>query len=162
MGITTNSLFVKFMLCFFYNLSSIWKTVFDRADYAFKPKDVNLDKKINISPIDDKELSESEIKARLNRLTILLQNKVVTPIHCNIQKSFSGIISKSPFWVSYFHLIGYGLKATWWRSKNPEADCWIDSRTERLESSRKDQYASSYWLGGGYKSEDAQRIESVE
>ncbi|CAL9244776.1 unnamed protein product [Arabidopsis halleri] len=50
-------------------------TVINGADYAFKPKDVNLDKKINISPIDDKELSESEIKARLNRLTILLQNK---------------------------------------------------------------------------------------
>ncbi|CAA0411848.1 unnamed protein product [Arabidopsis thaliana] len=50
-------------------------TVINGADYAFKPKDVNLDKRINISPIDDKELSESVIKARLNRLTMLLQNK---------------------------------------------------------------------------------------
>ncbi|BAA96898.1 unnamed protein product [Arabidopsis thaliana] len=50
-------------------------TVINGADYAFKPKDVNLDKRINISPVDDKELSESVIKARLNRLTMLLQNK---------------------------------------------------------------------------------------
>ncbi|XP_010461204.1 PREDICTED: protein CHROMATIN REMODELING 24-like [Camelina sativa] len=50
-------------------------TVINGADYAFKPKDVNLNKTINISPIDDKELSESEIKARLGRLSMLLKNK---------------------------------------------------------------------------------------
>ncbi|EOA12821.1 hypothetical protein CARUB_v10025781mg [Capsella rubella] len=50
-------------------------TVINGADYAFKPKDVNLGKTINISPIDEKELSESEIKARLSRLSMLLKNK---------------------------------------------------------------------------------------
>ncbi|XP_010444319.1 PREDICTED: protein CHROMATIN REMODELING 24-like [Camelina sativa] len=59
-----------------YPSSSISQdTVINGADYAFKPKDVNLNKTINISPIDDKELSESEIKARLSRLSILLKNK---------------------------------------------------------------------------------------
>nr|VDC67465.1 unnamed protein product [Brassica rapa] len=45
------------------------------AVYAFKPKDVNLDKRINISPIDESEWSESEIKARISRLSMLFQNK---------------------------------------------------------------------------------------
>ncbi|XP_010484160.1 PREDICTED: protein CHROMATIN REMODELING 24 [Camelina sativa] len=59
-----------------YPSSSISQdTVINGADYAFKPKDVNLNKTINISPIDDKELSESEIKARLGRLSMLLKNK---------------------------------------------------------------------------------------
>ncbi|KAG5393988.1 hypothetical protein IGI04_023951 [Brassica rapa subsp. trilocularis] len=45
------------------------------AVYAFKPKDVNLDERINISPIDKSEWSESEIKARISRLSMLFQNK---------------------------------------------------------------------------------------
>ncbi|RID59021.1 hypothetical protein BRARA_F02275 [Brassica rapa] len=45
------------------------------AVYAFKPKDVNLDERINISPIDESEWSESEIKARISRLSMLFQNK---------------------------------------------------------------------------------------
>lgn len=77
MGITTNSLLSNLCVCLYY-LSSTWKTVSGRADYAFKPKDVNRDKRINISPIDDKELSESEIKARISRLSMLLASKVMT------------------------------------------------------------------------------------
>nr|VDD07333.1 unnamed protein product [Brassica oleracea] len=47
------------------------------AEYAFKPKDVKLDKRIiNISPIDEYDLSEREIKARVSRLSMLFQNKV--------------------------------------------------------------------------------------
>uniref|UniRef100_A0A0D3BT93 Uncharacterized protein n=1 Tax=Brassica oleracea var. oleracea TaxID=109376 RepID=A0A0D3BT93_BRAOL len=46
------------------------------AEYAFKPKDVKLDKRIiNISPIDEYDLSEREIKARVSRLSMLFQNK---------------------------------------------------------------------------------------
>ncbi|KAH0899882.1 hypothetical protein HID58_049450 [Brassica napus] len=46
------------------------------AEYAFKPKDVKLDKRIiNISPIDENDLSEREIKARVSRLSMLFQNK---------------------------------------------------------------------------------------
>ncbi|CAF1920787.1 unnamed protein product [Brassica oleracea] len=57
------------------------------AEYAFKPKDVKLDKRIiNISPIDENDLSEREIKARVSRLSMLFQNKV--------SLSFC-------FWVSY-------------------------------------------------------------
>ncbi|CAN7004031.1 unnamed protein product [Brassica oleracea var. botrytis] len=57
------------------------------AEYAFKPKDVKLDKRIiNISPIDENDLSEREIKARVSRLSMLLQNKVSLSL-C--------------FWVSY-------------------------------------------------------------
>uniref|UniRef100_A0A0D3AX38 Uncharacterized protein n=1 Tax=Brassica oleracea var. oleracea TaxID=109376 RepID=A0A0D3AX38_BRAOL len=48
------------------------------AEYAFKPKDVKLDKRIiNISPIDEYDLSEREIKARVSRLSMLFQNKKV-------------------------------------------------------------------------------------
>ncbi|KAL1204052.1 Protein CHROMATIN REMODELING 24 [Cardamine amara subsp. amara] len=50
-------------------------TVINGADYVFKPKDVKLDKRINISPIDDNELSESEIKTRISRFSMLLANK---------------------------------------------------------------------------------------
>ncbi|CAN6802525.1 unnamed protein product [Brassica oleracea var. botrytis] len=57
------------------------------AEYAFKPKDVKLDKRIiNISPIDEYDLSEREIKARVSRLSMLFQNKVSLSL-C--------------FWVSY-------------------------------------------------------------
>uniref|UniRef100_A0A1J3DHY9 Protein CHROMATIN REMODELING 24 n=1 Tax=Noccaea caerulescens TaxID=107243 RepID=A0A1J3DHY9_NOCCA len=55
--------------------SSSQDNMINGAEYAFKPKDVKLDKKINISPIDDSELSESEIKARISRLSMLFKNK---------------------------------------------------------------------------------------
>ncbi|KAF8118488.1 hypothetical protein N665_0005s0245 [Sinapis alba] len=55
--------------------SSSQDNMINGAEYAFKPKDVKLDKRINISPIDDSELSESEIKARISRLSMLFQNK---------------------------------------------------------------------------------------
>ncbi|XP_010521188.1 PREDICTED: protein CHROMATIN REMODELING 24 [Tarenaya hassleriana] len=45
------------------------------AEYAFNPKDVNLSQKINISPIDSSEMTESEIKARINRLSLIFANK---------------------------------------------------------------------------------------
>ncbi|WZZ50015.1 hypothetical protein YC2023_050122 [Brassica napus] len=61
------------------------------AEYAFKPKDVKLDKRIiNISPIDEYDLSEREIKARVSRLSMLFQNKQ------KLQVSLSLC-----FWVSY-------------------------------------------------------------
>ncbi|KFK28086.1 hypothetical protein AALP_AA8G470500 [Arabis alpina] len=50
-------------------------TVINGAEYAFNPKDIKLDKRINISPIDVNELSESEIKARISRLSTLFENK---------------------------------------------------------------------------------------
>ncbi|KAF3509951.1 hypothetical protein F2Q69_00004939 [Brassica cretica] len=55
--------------------SSSQDNMINGAVYAFKPKDVNLDKRINISPIDESERSESEIKARISRLSMLFQNK---------------------------------------------------------------------------------------
>lgn len=55
--------------------SSSQENMINGAVYAFKPKDVNLDKRINISPIDESEWSESEIKARISRLSMLFQNK---------------------------------------------------------------------------------------
>ncbi|KAJ0228663.1 SNF2-related [Hirschfeldia incana] len=55
--------------------SSSQDNVINGAEYAFKPKDVKLDKRVNISPIDASELSESEIKARISRLSMLFQNK---------------------------------------------------------------------------------------
>ncbi|KAJ4897321.1 Protein CHROMATIN REMODELING 24 [Raphanus sativus] len=55
--------------------SSSQDNVINGAEYAFKPKDVKVDKKINISPIDASELSESDIKARISRLSMLFENK---------------------------------------------------------------------------------------
>ncbi|KAL0863004.1 hypothetical protein Bca101_042122 [Brassica carinata] len=56
--------------------SSSQDNMINGAEFAFKPKDVKVDKRIiNISPIDESELSESEIKARISRLSMLFQNK---------------------------------------------------------------------------------------
>ncbi|XP_024007078.1 protein CHROMATIN REMODELING 24 isoform X2 [Eutrema salsugineum] len=55
--------------------SSSQDTMVNGAEYAFNPKDVKLNKRINISPIDDNDLSESEIKARISRLTMIFENK---------------------------------------------------------------------------------------
>ncbi|CAH2043598.1 unnamed protein product [Thlaspi arvense] len=55
--------------------SSSQDNMVNGAEYAFNPKDVNVDKRINISPIDENELSESEIKARISRLSMLFENK---------------------------------------------------------------------------------------
>lgn len=49
--------------------------IIDRAEYAFKPKDVILNKKPS-SPNDAGKLTESEIKQRINRLSQTLANKV--------------------------------------------------------------------------------------
>lgn len=49
--------------------------IVDRAEYAFKPKDVILNKKPS-SPNDAGKLTESEIKQRINRLSQTLANKV--------------------------------------------------------------------------------------
>lgn len=49
--------------------------MFDRAEYAFKPKDVTVGRKIS-SPLDTSKLTESEIKERINRVSQILGNKV--------------------------------------------------------------------------------------
>ena len=56
---------MKFLVC-----------IVDRAEYAFKPKDLILNKKPS-SPIDAGKLTESEIKQRINRLSQTLANKVL-------------------------------------------------------------------------------------
>ena len=50
--------------------------IVDRDEYAFKPKDVILNKKPSSSPNDAGKLTESEIKQRINRLSQTLANKV--------------------------------------------------------------------------------------
>ena len=48
-----------------------------RAEYAFKPKDVILSKKLlSSSPIDTGKMTKSEIKDNINRLSQTLANKV--------------------------------------------------------------------------------------
>ncbi|KAE8735818.1 hypothetical protein F3Y22_tig00000329pilonHSYRG00085 [Hibiscus syriacus] len=47
----------------------------DGAEYAFKPKDIMLNRK-SASPEDIAKLNESEIKLRINRLTQIFANKV--------------------------------------------------------------------------------------
>ncbi|KAK8710077.1 hypothetical protein V6N13_145418 [Hibiscus sabdariffa] len=47
----------------------------DGAEYAFKPKDIMLNRKSS-SPDDITELTESEIKQRINRLSQIFANKV--------------------------------------------------------------------------------------
>lgn len=48
---------------------------FDRAEYAFKPKDIILEKKTS-SPDSVGKFTESEIKERISRLSQTLANKV--------------------------------------------------------------------------------------
>lgn len=49
--------------------------MFDRAEYAFKPKDIRLNRKIS-SPESAAKLTENEIKERINRLSQIFSNKV--------------------------------------------------------------------------------------
>lgn len=99
--ITINNLCQIKLLCFSIISHQFEKFVSVRAVYAFKPKDVNLDKRINISPIDESERSESEIKARISRLSMLFQNKVKTPstntCYTNVISSKASGFSKSLF-----------------------------------------------------------------
>lgn len=114
MGILpSTNLLSNLIVALLYNLFE--KMVSVRAEYAFKPKDVKVDKKINISPIDASELSESEIKARISRLSMLFQNKVktskptlVTP--CNIFYQKLQVSLSLLFWVSC--ITEYGRKFT--------------------------------------------------
>lgn len=77
--IAIHNLLSNLTVALLYNLAHLFeKMVSVRAEYAFKPKDVKVDKRINISPIDASELSESDIKARISRLSMLFQNKVNT------------------------------------------------------------------------------------
>ncbi|XVF58791.1 hypothetical protein PTKIN_Ptkin07bG0094900 [Pterospermum kingtungense] len=54
--------------------SSIEQNI-DGAEYAFKPKDVKVGRKIS-SPHDATKLTESEIKERINRVSQILANKI--------------------------------------------------------------------------------------
>ncbi|XP_009355846.2 LOW QUALITY PROTEIN: protein CHROMATIN REMODELING 24 [Pyrus x bretschneideri] len=56
--------------------SSLQERTVNGAEYAFKPKDVNINKKPS-SPIDADKLTESEIKQRINRLSQTLANKAM-------------------------------------------------------------------------------------
>lgn len=47
-----------------------------RAEYAFKPKDVILSKKLSSSPVGAGKMTKSEIKENINRLSQTLANKV--------------------------------------------------------------------------------------
>lgn len=49
--------------------------MFDRAEYAFKPKDIMMSRK-SLSPFEVAKLTESEIKQRINRLSQIYANKV--------------------------------------------------------------------------------------
>ncbi|KAK6259126.1 hypothetical protein SCA6_013600 [Theobroma cacao] len=54
--------------------SSVERNI-DGAEYAFKPKDIRLSRKIS-SPESTAKLTESEIKERINRLSQIFSNKV--------------------------------------------------------------------------------------
>ncbi|XWS44706.1 hypothetical protein CRYUN_Cryun15aG0070800 [Craigia yunnanensis] len=54
--------------------SSVEQNV-DGAEYAFKPKDITVSRKIS-SPHDAAKLTESEIKERINRLSQIFANKI--------------------------------------------------------------------------------------
>lgn len=102
MGTSTTFCQIK-LLCF-------EKLVSVRAVYAFKPKDVNLDKRINISPIDESEWSESEIKARISRLSMLFQNKVKTS---STNTCYANVISSKASGFSKSLFLGFICRRVW-------------------------------------------------
>ncbi|CAN8251714.1 unnamed protein product [Cochlearia groenlandica] len=55
--------------------SSSQDNMINGAEYAFKPKDVNLDRRVNISPVESYESLESKIKEDISRFSMRFMEK---------------------------------------------------------------------------------------